>query len=328
MNKGTLLKAFKEVIDSGDIYGALEDFHYEYTSHPSTSPDDHAFDEDMYEEAVEALEKRWKKFSAAFKPEFESSRLVVWRQLLLGDKKLKNNGVGVYWSWTKEKARSWWGDNLRHKREKLLKGLVALDAIDIPLTLASNLFKEHIEETEIRLKKGAKVQLLEPRPGDATAKGFLRKVHGAYTVTETMRRVAYSSGGFGTVKMDPRAFLILTTDHPPDDSVRRGILKRAKEWHEYEGYGTDGEIRVMPFLRYARGTGKVRGHEGRHRAVAAWRHGDRWIEVALKAEPVRQHFGEREPEDYPERLYNQYETGVSVDMLKWHGTFTPLTEEE
>jgi len=175
LNKQSLLTAFKESIDSGDIKDALEEFHHEYMSHQQydDDEDEHLGDDEMYERTLDYLDKRWQKFKTNFKADFLDGRLVVWREVKLKTSKDKINTdkVGVYWSWDKEKAQSWWG---KHEHSVMLKATVDLSSIDIHMTLASNLYKEHILENEIRLKSGAKVQLLEPIQKAVTATIVIR----------------------------------------------------------------------------------------------------------------------------------------------------------
>lgn len=68
------------------------------------------------------------------------------------------DGVGICWSWDKEKAQAHWGEG---KNEVVLKGVIPFSAIDQGLTILLNLDPSlgH-DEAEIRLFKGSKVHII------------------------------------------------------------------------------------------------------------------------------------------------------------------------
>lgn len=99
-----------------------------------------------------------------------SGKLVVYRciavknpdafadMLSRGDFSPKYPGLGIYWSWSPEKAECHWR---REGYDVFLRGLVDLEAIDIKGTVLSNFAPSTGEfEWEIRLWDGQPVELL------------------------------------------------------------------------------------------------------------------------------------------------------------------------
>ena len=103
-------------------------------------------------------------------------------------------------------------------------------------------------------------------------------------VTQAMIENAKDRKGIGLMKMDPYDFLKLTTDSSSVGQWIKEEHETTKPLDQYNEWATDGTIRVMPFLNINMQTGKVMGHEGRHRAAALMAvHGqEMWVCVFLK----------------------------------------------
>jgi len=88
---------------------------------------------------------------------------------------------------------------------------------------------------------------------------------GELLITEKMRKRAKSFPAVGFIDIDPRDFLKLTTQ---DEKHLQYIVFNAKPVEQYNQWVRDGEILVSPYLNVDMHTGRVCGHEGRHRAAA------------------------------------------------------------
>lgn len=99
-----------------------------------------------------------------------------------------------------------------------------------------------------------------------------------YTVTDRMNRNARDSYALGIIKIDPLDFLKLTAENP--DRIFEENKERNLKYQDYEDFGLKDEILVHPFLTirpdYSDGwsVGWITGHEGRHRAAAAYMEGE------------------------------------------------------
>ena len=91
---------------------------------------------------------------------------------------------------------------------------------------------------------------------------------GDLVVTEEQREQAEGLKAVGFVKMAPGDFLKLTT---PTDTDVAEIAHEARSLDEYNSFARRGETIIPPFLDVDRKSGKVCGHEGRHRAAALQR---------------------------------------------------------
>jgi hypothetical protein len=118
---------------------------------------------------------------------------------------------------------------------------------------------------------------------------------------------AVDAKSFGWVELHPKDFLALTT---PDDEHLEMIKSNAKD---VDFYNKAGSI-VHPFLWFDLKSGKVDGHEGRHRAAAVLNSGGKTMKVALVAFNKS---GARDllPEKLPSKLKGQFRS-VSVTLPK------------
>lgn len=118
------------------------------------------------------LRERWPRFGDDFfeHAEEDGDKLVIYRCIGVGDPgefafmvasgmtDPKYTGIGIFWSWDKGRAECHWRAG---EQEVLVQGRVALSAIDIERTLSINLEPDLGEmEAEIRLKEGARVEIL------------------------------------------------------------------------------------------------------------------------------------------------------------------------
>lgn len=118
------------------------------------------------------IETRWNEFiyDLELNAHLSDGKLVVHRcievkdpatfvnNLESGKKNRKYRGLGIFWTWSFEKAECHWGS--ARDKNVILTGLVDLNAINIEDTLLAN-FHPDIgeEEKEIRLKEGSQVLL-------------------------------------------------------------------------------------------------------------------------------------------------------------------------
>ncbi len=100
-------------------------------------------------------------------------------------------------------------------------------------------------------------------------------------VTPAMIDNAEDRKGIGILQMDAYNFLRLTIDTAGVTSWIKEEAESTKSLDQYNKWGQDGTIRVMPFLNIDIKSGKVLGHEGRHRAAAILNEGGKFIPVAI-----------------------------------------------
>lgn len=140
-------------------------------------------------------------------------------------------------------------------------------------------------------------------------------------VTEEMRNIAKSEKSCGWLEFPCEAFLLLTTPN-----AAKWKLEEADETHslaQYNEWTQQGKIRIMPFLDVDMMTGKVQGHEGRHRALACTTAGIRTMPVAiyLRKKGYKEYYVEDTSGD---RWVKTYYTLKSVPLVL-HGQFAPTT---
>lgn len=100
-------------------------------------------------------------------------------------------------------------------------------------------------------------------------------------VTDAQLRLARTNKAVAVIWMKPSDFLKLTTTHE-DTRWNESITGRpVKELDVYNRFTESGEIHVMPFLQVDLATGRVEGHEGRHRAAAVMNAGGARMPVAI-----------------------------------------------
>ena len=96
-----------------------------------------------------------------------------------------------------------------------------------------------------------------------------------------MRDSAEDMKCIGAISLDPYDFIALTVS----TGVREFCdAERAdtRTLDEYNTWALAGKIRIPPFLSVDIATGKVLGHEGRHRAAALMAAGGRTMRVAIR----------------------------------------------
>lgn len=161
MTRESLLRDFDRARKDENFHESLWDMHTE-VGHGETE-DWEPMDED-FESVHGDLDKKFEEFKKSFKPKFENGKLVIWRAIVAS--KINMEHVGTSWSWLKEGAQSYWG---KAGKSIVLKAAVSKEDIDLTTTIACGLYGEIDAEKEIRLKDGAKIQLLEPSIQMATA---------------------------------------------------------------------------------------------------------------------------------------------------------------
>lgn len=114
-------------------------------------------------------------------------------------------------------------------------------------------------------------------------------------VNEKLRKNALNNKAIGFYPMTPNDFISLTASSSDQDYIR----KKAKPLEFYNDLIESGEIQVHPFLDYDK-NGKIKRHEGRHRAQAVLNSGGNEFWVAL----------------YPDQKHRNYNTSDLPDQLK------------
>lgn len=133
----------------------------------------------------------------------------------------------------------------------------------------------------------------------------LFEVTGRLRVTPTQLRRAASNKMQIHAIMPAEDFLRLTTKNQAGIDYIKG---EAKSLLQYNRWSKQDEIMVMPYLTVyllPDGTGKIRGHEGRHRAAAVLAKGG--TELPLMIEIVSQHVmpkGHLDPRGLTDRAYS------------------------
>lgn len=129
----------------------------------------------------------------------------------------------------------------------------------------------------------------------------------------------------GFYLMDPWDFLSLTTDKLVNEWVKQE-QDETRTVEEYNEFAQAGKSILPPFLDIDRKTGKVVGHEGRHRAAALLNsHGDRFMVAITLRDNGYPVYYEYPFEDGPDRskwLIKRYLTTEDVPPV-FHGQFRP-----
>lgn len=99
-------------------------------------------------------------------------------------------------------------------------------------------------------------------------------------INEQQKQMIIDEKGIGTIEMSPLDFLRLTT---PNKAYIDQILNDSKSLEFYNS--SKAKSYVHPFLNFDRKTGKIEGHEGRHRAAAVHKAGGHKFVVALFPRP-------------------------------------------
>ena len=101
------------------------------------------------------------------------------------------------------------------------------------------------------------------------------------TITPRMLDNARGNKCVGWIIMNPLDFLRLTTTKPNVFDWIQQEKGDTKTVSEYNGFAASGKSILMPWLDVDRHTGKVVGHEGRHRAIAVYVADSRKFPVAI-----------------------------------------------
>lgn len=111
------------------------------------------------------------------------------------------------------------------------------------------------------------------------------------------------------VDIHPRVFLDLTTERGADDFIRTtdGIV----DVDFYNSPDIQRKLRVHPHLSIDANTGRVTGHEGRHRAAAVLLAGGPWYRASIRLVPSSRNY---KPEQMPQTWYAQFNRNVSFNI--------------
>jgi hypothetical protein len=124
-------------------------------------------------------------------------------------------------------------------------------------------------------------------------------------VTEAQLKNARSRYAYGIYPMDVGDFLKLTTSNHKEVGE---LCAEALDLSLYNAFGASGETQVMPMLQIEHSTGKVKGHEGRHRACALINDGKNVIHVALYFLDD-EYYKIRSPETIPTMIHGEFGRG-------------------
>lgn len=100
-------------------------------------------------------------------------------------------------------------------------------------------------------------------------------------ITPRMLENARANKCAGWLEMNPLDFLRLTTTKPNVFDWIKQEQSDTKSLAEYNQYAASGASALMPWLDVDMATGKVIGHEGRHRAIAVYLANSRAFPVAI-----------------------------------------------
>lgn len=125
-------------------------------------------------------------------------------------------------------------------------------------------------------------------------------------VTQVQREWLKDNKATAFINMDPMDFLTLTT---PDSQYLQEILNKARTLDEYNEYQIRTKEGQTPLLRIEKETGKITGHEGRHRAAAVYNAGESAMKVGIRL--VHDYAGSRSWtwDDVPEIWHGEFDDG-------------------
>jgi hypothetical protein len=130
-------------------------------------------------------------------------------------------------------------------------------------------------------------------------------------VSPQMKHWIWNEGAAATYTLRPEDFLALTVESLDE---LRGIQKKAKEKGGIDFFNSDevhNDMKVHPFLEVYP-SGRIRKHEGRHRAASLLMNKEDAYEIALILVDENGRIREGAPmEDVPQELIGQYDSGVS-----------------
>jgi GNAT superfamily N-acetyltransferase len=195
-----------------------------------------------------------------------------------GEKAVKTRGE-VFWLETpKARRRGGHGKALFVAALRLMQGSGATTVALTPTSADGRAFnaamvKAGVIDGPVRKVGGREEYTIGRLPADEAFRPQLR-------VTNRMRASARDNAAQVAVKMDPEAYLKLTAT----DDYEELIKKDAKSLDQYNQFAKAGDIHITPFLRIAIADGKaeVVSHEGRHRAAALIKAGQKQMVVHLE----------------------------------------------
>ena len=129
-------------------------------------------------------------------------------------------------------------------------------------------------------------------------------------VTQQMLSVAKSEKAAGVITMPAWDFLFLTINKSVDEWVS-DEKDDTKPLDFYNGEAHKDRIRVMPFLDVEMDTGKVVGHEGRHRAAALManrNHAEMQVAIYLRRDGYKVYYTQPyiDSKDYTKRFIKKF----------------------
>jgi hypothetical protein len=119
---------------------------------------------------------------------------------------------------------------------------------------------------------------------------------------ENQKRSALSEKSNWIVDMEPGLFIRMTTPH---FKAFCEVIDESKPLDFYLSEEINKDMSVHPFLNIDQATGKIRGHEGRHRAAAVLKKGGKWFRVALHLKPSGRSY---RPKDMPMSWIGEFDS--------------------
>ena len=135
-------------------------------------------------------------------------------------------------------------------------------------------------------------------------------------ITPKMGRWIWNTGAAGTYTIDPKSFIRLTSQ---DEHEFQEILKSAKSLDFYNSPEVQADMKMHPFLEIYQSNGRIRKHEGRHRAAALIHNNETKYEIAIILVDDKGRVLEGAPvSDIPTEWTCQYDSSkkYSVDASK------------
>lgn len=145
-------------------------------------------------------------------------------------------------------------------------------------------------------------------------------------ITDEMYRQARGNGMHFVVEFPVKEFLLMSTEN---EKSLETIQKQCRTIDDYNRWAEEGETILMPFLSVDADSGKITGHEGRHRATAIMCSGAKTMPVSIRLIPneaMKEKYGVFEAkyaglfEDLPDTIVGQFGRGSisksNLNLLK------------
>ncbi len=121
------------------------------------------------------------------------------------------------------------------------------------------------------------------------------------------------------IDIDPKEFLKLTLDTEPGHYPRMDNIE-PQPLETYKSPEYQADMRVHPMLLIDKDTGKIRAHEGRHRAAAVMQAGGKWYRIGVQFRGENGSDRNFRPENMPKTWRGNFSSySVNIDDLLARG---------